>query len=98
MSGRAHLLLPTTRCSTAPARTARTEKIGTTGRGIGPAYEDKVGAPGIRVADLRDPASAPEAGRAGGVDRAHRSCGSGETSTRMRWSARLLGVRAACSA
>jgi len=30
-------------------------KIGTTGRGIGPAYEDKVGRRAIRVADLGDP-------------------------------------------
>jgi adenylosuccinate synthase len=30
-------------------------KIGTTGRGIGPCYEDKVGRRGIRVADLLDP-------------------------------------------
>ena len=29
-------------------------KIGTTGRGIGPAYEDKVGRRAIRVADLQD--------------------------------------------
>ena len=29
------------------------EKIGTTGRGIGPAYEDKVGRRSIRVMDLR---------------------------------------------
>jgi adenylosuccinate synthase len=32
-------------------------KIGTTGRGIGPAYEDKVGRRAIRVADLADPDS-----------------------------------------
>jgi adenylosuccinate synthase len=32
-------------------------KIGTTRRGIGPAYEDKVGRRAIRVADLGDPAS-----------------------------------------
>jgi adenylosuccinate synthase len=31
------------------------EKIGTTGRGIGPAYEDKVGRRAIRVCDLADP-------------------------------------------
>jgi adenylosuccinate synthase len=31
-------------------------KIGTTGRGIGPAYEDKVGRRAIRVQDLFDPA------------------------------------------
>ena len=30
-------------------------KIGTTGRGIGPAYEDKVGRRAVRVADLADP-------------------------------------------
>ena len=32
-------------------------KIGTTGRGIGPAYEDKVGRRSVRVADLADPAT-----------------------------------------
>ena len=31
-----------------------TDKIGTTRRGIGPAYEDKVGRRGIRVMDLKD--------------------------------------------
>ena len=31
-------------------------KIGTTGRGIGPAYEDKVARRGLRLGDLRDPA------------------------------------------
>ncbi len=31
------------------------EKIGTTGRGIGPAYEDKVGRRAIRVCDLAEP-------------------------------------------
>ncbi|HEV2132306.1 MAG TPA: adenylosuccinate synthetase, partial [Longimicrobiaceae bacterium] len=35
-------------------------KIGTTGRGIGPAYEDKVARHGIRVADLRDERRAEE--------------------------------------
>jgi adenylosuccinate synthase len=34
---------------------AGTEKIGTTGRGIGPAYEDKVGRRAIRVQDLASP-------------------------------------------
>ena len=31
-----------------------TKKIGTTGRGIGPAYEDKVARRGLRLGDLRD--------------------------------------------
>ena len=35
-------------------------KIGTTGRGIGPAYEDKVARRAIRICDLADPASLPE--------------------------------------
>ena len=41
------------------AREAQTSvaKIGTTGRGIGPAYEDKVGRRAIRVADLADEAT-----------------------------------------
>ena len=40
------------------AREARSNnKIGTTGRGIGPAYEDKVGRRAIRVADLGDRAA-----------------------------------------
>lgn len=32
-------------------------KIGTTGRGIGPAYEDKVGRRAVRLVDLADPAT-----------------------------------------
>jgi adenylosuccinate synthase len=36
---------------------AGAERIGTTGRGIGPAYEDKVGRRAIRVADLADEAT-----------------------------------------
>ncbi len=34
-------------------------KIGTTGRGIGPAYEDKVGRRAIRVYDLKNPETLP---------------------------------------
>jgi len=36
------------------------DKIGTTGRGIGPAYEDKVARCGIRMVDLIDPQSLDE--------------------------------------
>src|SRR5581483_6441109 len=35
------------------------QRLGTTKRGIGPAYEDKVGRRAIRVIDLKDPASLP---------------------------------------
>src|ERR1700755_3012936 len=36
------------------------KKIGTTGRGIGPAYEDKVGRRALRVCDLADPRALEE--------------------------------------
>jgi adenylosuccinate synthase len=42
------------------AASEKSQNIGTTGRGIGPAYEDKYGRRGIRVGDLRDLASAAE--------------------------------------
>lgn len=55
VSGRAHLLLPYHKVLDRSAEQGRgANKIGTTGRGIGPAYEDKVARRGIRVADLRD--------------------------------------------
>src|SRR3954447_14339963 len=41
-------------------RAAGGKAIGTTGRGIGPAYEDKVARRGIRVADLMYPDELPE--------------------------------------
>jgi len=41
-------------------RNAGAGKIGTTGRGIGPAYEDKVARRGLRVSDLFDPAALAE--------------------------------------
>jgi adenylosuccinate synthase len=53
ISEKAHLIMPYHR-SLDQAREARSagKKIGTTGRGIGPAYEDKVARTGIRVGDL----------------------------------------------
>ena len=55
ISGRAHLLLEYhKKLDQASERARGAEKIGTTGRGIGPAYEDKVARMGVRVADLRD--------------------------------------------
>ncbi len=49
------LILPLHReLDTAREAAAGANKIGTTGRGIGPAYEDKVGRRAIRVADLAD--------------------------------------------
>jgi adenylosuccinate synthase len=55
VSNRAHVILPYHRMielasENAPGRV----KIGTTSRGIGPAYEDKMGRRGLRVIDLLD--------------------------------------------
>jgi adenylosuccinate synthase len=54
VSHRAHLLLPYHRLLDQAWEEEAEEKIGTTGRGIGPAYEDKAGRRGIRVADAID--------------------------------------------
>ena len=51
VSDRAHLVLPYHK--QLDAASEKSQKIGTTGRGIGPAYEDKYGRRGIRVVDLR---------------------------------------------
>lgn len=56
VSGRAHVILPWhTALDGAREKKAGDGKIGTTGRGIGPCYEDKVARRGVRVADLRQP-------------------------------------------
>jgi adenylosuccinate synthase len=55
ISEKAHLILPYHRELDILSEARRGErKIGTTSRGIGPAYEDKVGRRGIRVCDLVD--------------------------------------------
>ncbi|HSH45720.1 MAG TPA: adenylosuccinate synthase [Longimicrobiales bacterium] len=55
VSGRAHLLLDYHKHLDLASEARRGEaKIGTTGKGIGPAYEDKVARRGVRVGDLRD--------------------------------------------
>jgi adenylosuccinate synthase len=55
VSDRAHLILPYHRELDVLAEARRGErKIGTTSRGIGPAYEDKIGRRGVRVGDLAD--------------------------------------------
>ena len=51
VSDRAHLVLPHHKL--VDGESAASKAIGTTGRGIGPAYEDKVGRRGVRVTDLR---------------------------------------------
>ncbi|OPY88102.1 MAG: Adenylosuccinate synthetase [Smithella sp. PtaU1.Bin162] len=57
VSEKAHLIMPYhKRLDTARESSSTGKKIGTTGRGIGPAYEDKAARIGIRVCDLYDEA------------------------------------------
>src|SRR5215212_4936426 len=57
ISEKTHLILPYHRELDVLSEARRGErKIGTTSRGIGPAYEDKIGRRGIRVGDLAEPA------------------------------------------
>jgi len=56
ISNRAHLIFPYHRELDKAAENARgANKIGTTSRGIGPAYEDKMARRGLRTCDLLDP-------------------------------------------
>ncbi len=56
IDGAVHLIMPYhVKIDIARERKSGAKKIGTTGRGIGPTYEDKVGRRGIRFADLLKP-------------------------------------------
>jgi len=58
LADNAALILPVHQAMDQALEKARGKNaIGTTGRGIGPAYEDKIARRGIRVCDLRDPAT-----------------------------------------
>ena len=62
ISDKAHLILPYHRELDLLSEARRGErKIGTTSRGIGPAYEDKIARRGVRVGDLANPAALAEA-------------------------------------
>ncbi len=62
ISDKAHLILPYHRELDLLSEARRGErKIGTTSRGIGPAYEDKIARRGVRVGDLANPPSLSEA-------------------------------------
>ena len=97
VSDRAHLILPYHKLLD-QARERR-ERIGTTGRGIGPAYEDKYGRRGVRVGDLRGLARAQDLvaarvtaanemlGLLGGTERADPAA---HRALLERWAPRLL--------
>ena len=56
IDGAVHLIMPYhVKIDIAREQKSGAKKIGTTGRGIGPTYEDKVGRRGIRFADLLKP-------------------------------------------
>jgi adenylosuccinate synthase len=62
ISDKAHLILPYHRELDLLSEARRGErKIGTTSRGIGPAYEDKIARRGVRVGDLANPNALTEA-------------------------------------
>lgn len=78
VSDRAHLVMPYHKLLDSASE--RSQNLGTTGRGIGPAYEDKYGRRGIRVTDLRRPecAHALLGDRLGRANRLLEMMGSGE--------------------
>jgi len=55
VSQKAHLVMPYHRLLDQVAEDQAEQKIGTTGRGIGPVYEEKAGRRGLRVSDLAHP-------------------------------------------
>jgi adenylosuccinate synthase len=62
LSDRAHVLMPWHRLiDLADEKLRGKGAIGTTGRGVGPAFADKVGRAGVRVADLGDPEALSQA-------------------------------------
>src|SRR6185295_6943013 len=65
VSNRCHLILPYHRVLEAAIEKQLGERrIGTTSRGIGPAYEDKMARRGLRVCDLMSPETLPDKIRA----------------------------------
>jgi len=94
VSDKAHLILPYHRELDVLSEARRGErKIGTTSRGIGPAYEDKIARRGVRVGDLRDTSSDGPLAAAvrENVDARNRLVGNSE----MRWQDVLHDLRAA---
>ena len=94
ISADAHLLLPYhVAIDKVTERYMGSKKIGTTGRGIGPCYQDKIARMGIRVADVLDPGHAgpQDRGRAGtqepdtGQDLQPQGAGSGAGASRRCW-------------
>lgn len=86
VSDRAHLVMPYHKL--VDAESSASKAIGTTGRGIGPAYEDKIGRRGIRVLDLKHPTQLAEQVRRG-VDLANAELASYGSPKRVEMAATL---------
>jgi adenylosuccinate synthase len=94
VSDKAHVILPYHRELDVLAEARRGErKIGTTSRGIGPAYEDKIGRRGVRIGDLADSSNDGPLARAvkENVEARNRLVGNAD----MRWEEVLADLRAA---
>jgi adenylosuccinate synthase len=76
LSEKAHIILPH-HIALDMGRERGIQKIGTTGRGIGPAYEMKAARMGVRLGDLRHPEALPDRIRPG-YEEVRRLLGEGE--------------------
>ena len=101
VSDRAHLVLPYHKLLDGQSDSSRA--LGTTGRGIGPAYEDKAARRGVRVLDLRDTSRLAELVERGvvhanaqlaGFGSGSRANASDTLATLEKFSARLLAIAA----
>lgn len=101
VSDRAHLVLPYHKLL--DGQSDASKALGTTGRGIGPAYEDKAARRGVRVLDLRNPARLRELVDRGvahanaqltGFGSGTRASASDTLETLDKYSARLLSIAA----
>ena len=53
ISEKAHLILPTHRMLDAAKESVKKKKVGTTGKGIGPTYTNKISRDGLRIGDIK---------------------------------------------
>ena len=93
-ASRAHVILPYHRALDV-ARETRLggAKVGTTGRGIGPAYEDRAARTGLRLEDLLDERRAPDEARAGPAREERRPRGARRRGAVRGRAARRAGAR-----
>jgi len=76
ISSKTHLIMPYHKVldKARENKLEKGQKIGTTGRGIGPCYEDKVGRVGVRASDLADPELLKAKIAAALKERGHKEC------------------------